>query len=142
MLSLRPASESDVPYLIDLRTRTITEHLEKAGVRLSPDEHEDRARCYLEACSLVLLDERIVGMIKVEKALQKWKIHQIQIEPDHQGRGITTQLMHQIMSNARACGVAIELEVLKESPARRLYERLGFKLVGEDSVEYQMRIDG
>jgi ribosomal protein S18 acetylase RimI-like enzyme len=140
MLSLRPAVESDVPYLIDLRTRTIAEHLERAGVRLMPGEHEERARSYLEVCSLVMLSERIVGMIKLEKAFSAWKVHQVQIEPDFQGRGIATQLLQQVIAEATESGVALELEVLKENPSLRLYERLGFKRTGEDEIEYHMRI--
>ena len=61
MLLLRPAVESDVPYLIDLRASTIAEHLERAGVRLTLSEHEDRARSYLDVCSLVVQAERVVG---------------------------------------------------------------------------------
>jgi ribosomal protein S18 acetylase RimI-like enzyme len=141
MLSLRPAVESDIPYLIDLRARTIAEHLERAGVRLTPGEHEERARSYLEDCSLVMMSQRIIGMIKVEKAPGAWKVHQVQIEPRIQGRGVATQLMQQVIAGARECGVAVELEVLKENPSLRLYERLGFKRIGEDAIEYHMRIE-
>jgi ribosomal protein S18 acetylase RimI-like enzyme len=141
MMSLRPAVESDVPYLIDLRARTIAEHLERAGVRLTQGEQEERARSYLDVCSLVMLNEQIVGMIKIEKALHAWKVHQVQIEPKTQGRGIATKLMQQVIADARDCGFAVELEVLKENPALRLYERLGFKRIGEDEIEYHMRIE-
>jgi predicted phosphodiesterase len=38
-------------------------------------------------------------------------------------------------------GVAVTLQVLKMNPARRLYERLGFCIVGETGMKYRMKAE-
>jgi ribosomal protein S18 acetylase RimI-like enzyme len=48
-------------------------------------------------------------------------------------------LLQELLADAARAQVAVELSVLKANPARLLYERLGFKLIGEDEYEYRMR---
>jgi predicted acetyltransferase/GNAT superfamily N-acetyltransferase len=55
------------------------------------------------------------------------------------GRGIGTQVMQIVIDEARRNGKAVTLDVVKINPARRLYERLGFRTTGEDEYKFYMR---
>jgi len=61
---------------------------------------------------------------------------QIQIHPDFQGRGFGNSVIKQILDNSKS--KPVELSVLKSNPARRMYERLGFKVTGKDEYEFYM----
>ena len=60
------------------------------------------------------------------------------------GRGIGTALMRAMLDELRAAGYArASLSVQKENPALRLYERLGFRVVGDgaDDTEWLMVVN-
>lgn len=59
--------------------------------------------------------------------------------PAYQRRGIGAAILRDVIAEARAGGHAVALRVLKVNPARRLYERLGFAVVGESDTHYLMR---
>ena len=48
----------------------------------------------------------------------------------HRGRGIGTVLLHRLLVEAEQQFAGVSLSVSKWNPARRLYERSGFKVVG------------
>lgn len=54
-------------------------------------------------------------------------VHDIMVMEPHRGREIGQRLLHAVEDRARARGCSrVNLEVLEENPARRLYEREGF----------------
>lgn len=63
------------------------------------------------------------------------------IDPTRQGRGLGTEIVRNLLAEAAAARVPVELQVLKVNPARRLYERLGFTVFAEATIHYRMRAD-
>ena len=62
-------------------------------------------------------------------------LHNLQIGPAWQGRGIGTQILRELQREARARGCPLRLKMfLANAPARRLYARLGFEEVGYTSA--------
>ena len=51
--------------------------------------------------------------------------------PGHRGRGIGTALLRRLLAEAARESDAVSLSVSVSNPAARLYERLGFAVVGE-----------
>lgn len=66
-------------------------------------------------------------------------IHTICIAPEHQRKGIGTEVIRSIVAEAINQTLPIRLSVLKVNPARALYERLGFKVIGESTYHLQMQ---
>ena len=65
----------------------------------------------------------------------------ISLYEEHRGRGVGTALMERMLVDLRKAGYArASLSVQKENPALRLYERLGFRVVGNgaDDSEWLM----
>ncbi len=62
----------------------------------------------------------------------------IEILPQHQRRGLGSAVVKDIVSEAKSRGLPVTLQVLKVNPARKLYERLGFRIVGETETHYRM----
>jgi len=69
-----------------------------------------------------------VGAISVERHPDFIKLSQLFILPQHQNKGIGTSLVRELASQARKSRMPLRLRVLKNNPARRLYERLGFRV--------------
>lgn len=65
----------------------------------------------------------------------------ISVLEEHRGQGLGTVLMRRMLDELRNAGYArASLSVQKENPALRLYERLGFDIVGDgaDETEWLM----
>lgn len=78
--------------------------------------------------ALYVRDAR-VGAVAFERHDTHYQIEDIYIEPDSQGQGIGTFVVNYIIEIAAQEGVPVQLRVLSSNPSRRLYERLGFKVI-------------
>jgi ribosomal protein S18 acetylase RimI-like enzyme len=58
--------------------------------------------------------------------------------PHTQRRGSGTALVGEAMEDAAGRGVPLRLSALVNNPARRLYERLGFRVVAVDYPRVRM----
>lgn len=137
---LRPANESDIPFLLDLRLQTIHEHFVASGVNPSRDEHMQRVLYRFDCAQIIVVDGEGGGLLKLDRAETPWHLMQIQIARSLQRRGVGTQLLGEMIREARSEGVSIRLGVAKVNPARRLYERLGFVVVRETADSLKMNL--
>lgn len=136
---LRPATEADLPFLLDLRRQTMEPHHAAMGIVQSADEQEARVRSHFDAAQVVECGGERVGLWKVLRDPAGWRLVQVQIVPAHQRAGVGSMLVASLVAEGRAAGVPVVLSVLKRNPARRLYERHGFVVVDEDGLSYRMR---
>jgi ribosomal protein S18 acetylase RimI-like enzyme len=58
----------------------------------------------------------------------------IGVKPNARGQGIGEKLMRALIGEAARCGLGLCLSVRSENPARRLYERLGFRDIPGSAV--------
>ncbi|NBF09678.1 GNAT family N-acetyltransferase [Pseudomonas sp. Fl4BN1] len=72
-----------------------------------------------------------IGRLCVDQDPSAVRIVDIALLPQWQGRGIGSRLLHAVLHLADSQGLACHLSVEHSSPARRLYERLGFQVCGE-----------
>jgi ribosomal protein S18 acetylase RimI-like enzyme len=142
MLSRRPATTDDLPFLLELRERTIAAQLARSGESLSADQHLARLMYEFHIAEVVLDHGAPVGMVKVQRGSDPWTIVQLQVSPEVQGRGIGTWLLRQIIGESRDAGVGLALFVLRDNPAKRLYASLGFVIAGGTGTEDYMRLEG
>jgi ribosomal protein S18 acetylase RimI-like enzyme len=63
----------------------------------------------------------------------------IAITPEHRGKGVGTRLLNALLERASARHAAVSLSVSDENPARRLYQRLGFAIVGREGSSLTMK---
>jgi len=65
-----------------------------------------------------------------------YEIGNICIIPEYQGKGIGTKILKDIINQNMERN--IKLQYFKQNPVGKLYQRLGFALVGESKYHYQM----
>jgi ribosomal protein S18 acetylase RimI-like enzyme len=105
-----------------------------------------RARCTgykarfpgLESFMICDGDHQPVGELLVCGNEDRVRVVDISLFRVCQGRGIGTRLLLDLQDQAGAKGQMLELSVDHENPARRLYERLGFEVIGSDALQAEM----
>ena len=140
-LERRPATEADVPFLLELRRQTMTEHQIAAGLVPSEAERRERVLVRYEHAEILQQGGNPVGLWKVTRDGRDWDLIQIQLVPELQGQGLGRQLIEALIAEATAAGASIQLNVLKGNPARRLYERLGFRALKDEDHFTTMRFE-
>jgi len=89
--------------------------------------------------SVIEYDDLPIGMFRVLRSSEKITLAGIQLLPEYQNKGIGTNLIKQLKREANQKKVSLFLSVAKDNPnAQRLYEQLGFRVIGQDEKEYQM----
>ena len=81
---------------------------------------------------LVAPDGELLGYQVAMAGFEEWHLLNVTISPDHEGRGLATQLLHRLIDHARSTGAEwLWLEVRPSNVrARRLYAHLGFAEIG------------
>ena len=79
-----------------------------------------------------------IGFLKYVYEETRIYLVQIQVEPRYQGQGYGNQFLQYLVDKSDELKCEMYLEVLKKNPARKLYEKFGFKITGEDEFSYEM----
>ena len=140
-IGFRPAEEADIPFLLDLRYETMGPHIGASGVIHSEQDYLDRVLVSFELAWILQHEGRPAGLIKVSREGLAWELKQIQLGPVLQGQGLGRRIIEALLAEAVRCGARVSLEVFKVNPARKLYERLGFSIVGEHGALYEMEFE-
>jgi len=140
-VSLRSARPDEIDWLIALRIRTMGPYFEASGERLNEADHRARVLQDFDSVRVIVSKVGAIGMLKVVETPPPWRLVQIQLVPEAQGRGVGGAVVQALLDDARRAGVSVILSVLKVNPAKRLYERLGFRMVAEKDASYDMRAD-
>jgi len=140
VLERRPATPADIPFLMQLRFDTMGPHLVAAGADSSEEHHRKRMLYRFELGQVLLEGGKPVGLLKLARDPKEWEVVQIQLAPELQGRGLGRRLLEEFLAEAKAAGKDVVLNVLRKSPAKKLYERLGFRVEREDEFRHYMRV--
>jgi RimJ/RimL family protein N-acetyltransferase len=82
------------------------------------------------------------GVLCVEARVHAIHLARIFLVPRFQRRGVGTRVVRALMEIAKADSQPVELTVLRANlGARRFYERLGFRVVGETQTHFHMESD-
>jgi ribosomal protein S18 acetylase RimI-like enzyme len=108
------------------------------------DEARERAQFErqldLQATRVIQANGVDVGFVMCVERDRVLELHTICIAPEHQGRGIGSQVTASVVARAAAAGQDVVLAVLKTNPrAEALYRRLGFAVVGESEHHRRMK---
>lgn len=87
---------------------------------------------------IILFDGRPVGRMLVDESESEFTLVDIALMPEHRNSGIGTQLLNELLNRAVIAGKPVSLHVFKSNPALRLYERLGFSRVKDESMYFEM----
>ena len=148
-VTMRQASADDESFLYELYCSTRAEELAAWGLDESQRrtflelQFHARQRHYDIAFSgaehkIILCDDRLAGRILVYRSEHEIRLVDIALLPEYRQRGFGTKLIRDLLSEAAEKTMAVSLHVDKLNRAARLYERLGFSVVGDTGGSYKM----
>jgi GNAT superfamily N-acetyltransferase len=88
---------------------------------------------------IITLDGADIGWLQSTTRDGTFFLGQLFVGASRQRRGIGTEAMHRLISEATRLHQAMTLGVVKTNPAKRLYDRLGFHVTHEDDRKFYMR---
>jgi ribosomal protein S18 acetylase RimI-like enzyme len=133
----RPAVPDDKIFINGLFREIMKPYIEQTW----PDE-KDREECYKrnerghEDVTILEHEDSRIGYFLLKQSPEKLYLDQIHLIPEYQGHGIGSFFIKKFLSDAK--NLNVELIVLKTNPAKKLYERLGFQIVGDDEYRHYM----
>lgn len=87
---------------------------------------------------IICLEGRPVGRIIVNRTENEIRLVDIALLPSNRNRGLGTQLIEDLLAEAKVAGKSVRLHVLAGSPALALYRRLGFSVFQETPPYLQL----
>lgn len=122
------AAELAVTGWTDLQARTFLAQQHRA-------QHH-HYQTYYDGAEWLVIERRGEDLGRLYLAAWKDEIRIIDIAllPGARGRGIGGAILSDVIEWARRAGKGVSIHVEKHNPARRLYERLGFRLAEEKGV--------
>ncbi len=142
-IQLRKAAPEDYDFVRSVHHRTMQGYVEDFFGSWDQDYQDQRfARTYkIEEARIITHDGMDVGWLARQDLPQEIIFTEFYIAPEHQNRGTGTQVLRDLIAEARQKNKNFSLGVLKNNPARRLYEREGFKVIGENDYKFHMKLD-
>ncbi len=88
---------------------------------------------------IILFGNQPIGRLIVVRTKEEIRLADVALLPEHRGSGMGTSLIKDLMIEAGNTKRPIRLQVEKPNvQARRLYDRLGFTVTGENMTHFQM----
>jgi ribosomal protein S18 acetylase RimI-like enzyme len=151
-VALRPIRDDDEPVL--LRVYASTREQELAPVPWSAEQKASflamqfaaQSAHYAEhyagmTADVVLIDGEPAGRLLVARWRAEIRIVDIALLPQFRGRGAGGELLAELIDEATEMGKRLSIHVERDNRALPLYERLGFRPVGETGVYLRMEWD-
>ncbi len=149
MIEQVPARPEDADFLLELYASTRREEVAAWGWEKGQQDaflqmqFQAQSRSYQlqfpGADHCILLHEgELIGRLLVHRTDQEIRLVDIALLPAFRGQGHGGAIICDLQAEAAAGGKPLRLSVLPQSPARRLYERLGFTVTAEDNQHCAM----
>ncbi|MBT4153667.1 MAG: GNAT family N-acetyltransferase [Candidatus Magasanikbacteria bacterium] len=143
MYELRTAAENDYEAIYSLNKTNMKAMVAQTWGEWNEEFQKDffDKKFTPERYRIIEVDKFFAGFIVFLEEKERVYIEEIQLAPQFQGKGVGTQILHDIITGAEKNKTPIDLQVLKiNTRAIALYNRLNFILVGETDTHVLMRL--
>lgn len=139
-IELRPATAGNYAFALDLYLSAMRPYTEALMV-WDEDKQRDSfaAQWVLDDVRIIAFQGRDIGWLQAAAGPTEIQLQQFFVAPEERGRGVGTHVLAELLRAWRTVAKPVVLTVLKNNPARHLYERAGFSRTGEAGVKYLMR---
>ncbi|HSK74720.1 MAG TPA: GNAT family N-acetyltransferase [Pyrinomonadaceae bacterium] len=136
-IHFRSIKEADFQFLWRLHNAALKDYVKKTW---GWDEEWQRKN-FLENFKIadgeiIVFEGQDIGFWWVIEKENEILLASIRLLPEFQNKGIGTGVIRDLLDKTNK---PVSLQVLKVNPARNLYERLGFEIVGETKTHFWMR---
>ena len=148
-INFRPITPEDMAFLYTVYAHTRTEELavvdwteaqKDAFLRTQFNaQHHAYQETYQGADFLIILmNDQPIGRLYLGRWEKEIRIIDIALLPEYRGAGIGSAILKDMLAEGMHAAKRVTTHVEMFNPALRLYERLGFRRLGEHGVYYFM----
>jgi ribosomal protein S18 acetylase RimI-like enzyme len=141
-----PQTPDDEPFLAELYAACRADELAPAGwdeatvAAFCAQQHAAREDWYATAfpgarATVLLVDDEPAGRLLTWRGDGTTHVVDVAVHPRHRGHGLGTAALRAVLDEADG---PVRLVVRRDNPARRLYERLGFRPVAHEGFDLTM----
>lgn len=140
--TFRPCVLEDFDFLFILKKDNFRRYIEEIW-GWNEEEQKNRLRedlkIHLQHKKIILLDDKPIGIYVTHFTEDgDLYINEISILKEYQNKGIATKIISKQIKENKNKEIRTILQVFKNNPAKKLYERLGFRVYNETETHYQM----
>ncbi|MBN6186366.1 GNAT family N-acetyltransferase [Aneurinibacillus sp. BA2021] len=150
VVTLRTVEEVDETILLhlffnsspDLQSMPIPDDIKNVLVRQQflAEQHFLKTHFPDADVCVISLNGHIIGRLNMHRGQKAYRILAMALLPEFRNRGIGRKLLEDILQEAANCKKKVCLQVAwHNGSARALYEQLGFKVVEDKGVYYEMQ---
>ena len=139
-LNLRKARASDSEFVFIVKRVAFREYVEQVwGWDDNYQKELHNRRFAAQDLRIIQFRGIDVGFLAISHTSDMFKVNQLFILPEYQGKGIGSACMTRIVADANFEGKPVVLQVLKvNTRGIAFYQRLRFTIVGESDTHFQM----
>jgi ribosomal protein S18 acetylase RimI-like enzyme len=138
-ITFRPATADDFDYCAALYFAGMDAAIRDFNLETAAQTASFRRQWAPAEVRIIMRDGASIGWLQTKALADALFLKQLFVEGASQRQGIGTEVMHRLITEGAATGRPMTLGVVKTNPARRLYERLGFRVTNEDERKFYMR---
>ena len=140
-LSIRKAQAIDSEFVFAVKKAAFREYVEQIwGWEDTYQKELHNRRFDSQDLRIIQFHRSDVGFLSTRKTPDTFKVDQLYILPEYQGKGIGAACMKRIIDDANREQKPVTLQVLKiNTRATTFYQRLGFTIIEKNSTHFQMK---
>ncbi|QKG84886.1 GNAT family N-acetyltransferase [Kroppenstedtia pulmonis] len=137
--SLRPSVPDDLHFVFQLNKQNMRHYVEKIRGWDDEAEWQDMKSKFQPGHDrIIVVGKEDSGVLAVDTTDKEIFLRHIELLPRYHNIGIGTMLIQQLLNRSKKTGRSVRLTVLKDNPAVRLYQRLGFVITKKMPLKYEM----
>lgn len=149
MARRRPAEACDRPFLLQVYASTRydvaalldwseAQKAEFIAMQFAAQDHYYHEQFPACEFSVIEVDGEAIGRLYLDRRDDEFRIVDIALLPQYRRRGIGSNLLREILTEAHARGLPVRIHVEFDNPALQLYERFGFRILGQVGIYHFM----
>ena len=143
-LSFRGVSYDDCEYILNMKELCLKWYIEIIygwDTNIQREKTKEELEKHKDDMRIIVKDNKDIGVTTFYEENNEYVVGLIMVDPELQGLGIGTKIISEYIDIAKEDKKRIIIKTYKLNPAKRLYERLGFKIYKEDNTHVHLEIN-
>ena len=143
-ITFRNCEYNDCDFILNLKELGMKWYIEKiygwdTDIQREKTKHE--IENHKKDMRIIEVDDNDIGVTTFYEENNEYVVGLIIVHPDYRGKGVATNIIKKYIDIAKKNNKNIKIKTYKLNPAKKLYERLGFKIYKEDDTHVYLKIE-